>query len=58
MVHLQKLHEKYAKDGLFVFAISMHPDAKVAQGLTKKLGITYPVFDGHGSDLGKQYAYG
>ena len=27
MVHLQKLHDKYAKDGLLVFAIAVHPKA-------------------------------
>jgi hypothetical protein len=58
MVHLQKLHEKYAKDGLLVFAIALHPKEKEAQDLTKKLGVTYPVFQGDGSDLAKQYGFG
>lgn len=58
MVHLQKLHEKYAKDGLQVFAIAMVPDVDEAKKLTKDLGVTYPVFYGYGSDLGKTYAFG
>jgi hypothetical protein len=58
MVHLQKFHERYAKDGLQVFVISMHPDAKEARKLTKELGVTYPVFNGYESDLGRLYAYG
>ena len=58
MVHLQKLHEKYAKDGLQVFTIAMVPDVEEAKKLTKELGVTYPVFFGHGSDLGKTYAFG
>jgi len=58
MVHLQKLHERYAKDGLQVFVVSMHPDVKDAQKLTKELKVNYPVFNGHESDLGKQYAFG
>ena len=58
MVHLQKLHDKYAKDGLLVFAIAVHPKAEKGRELTKELGITYPVFQGAGSDLAKQYAFG
>lgn len=58
MVHLQKLHDRYAKDGLFVFAISMMPDAEAARKLNQELGITFPVFDGNESDLGRQYAFG
>lgn len=58
MVHLQELHEKYADKGLRVFVISMHPDAEQARRLTKDLGVTYPVFNGHDSDFGRQYAYG
>ena len=58
MVHLQKFHERYADDGLLVFAIAMHPDAEQAQQLNRQLGVKYPVFHGHGSDLGRQYAYG
>jgi hypothetical protein len=58
MVHLQKLHEKYGQEGLFVFAISMHPEPEQARALTKELGVTYTVFDGRGSDLGDRYAFG
>jgi hypothetical protein len=58
MVHLQKIHESRGKKGLLVFVISMHPEREVAQRLTRELGVTYPVFDGHGSELGRLYAYG
>jgi peroxiredoxin len=58
MVQLQKLHEKYAKDGLLVFTIALHPQAATAKEVTRSLGLTYPVFEGHGSDLAKQYGYG
>lgn len=58
MVQLQKFHEKYGKDGLLVFTIALHPRPEQAQALTRTLGITYPVLDGHGSDLEKQYGYG
>jgi hypothetical protein len=58
MVHLQKLHERYAKDGLQVFAIAMLPDREKVHQFNKELGITFPVFYGYGSDLGKRYAYG
>jgi hypothetical protein len=58
LVHLKKFHQKYAKDGLFVYAIAMLPDREKVEQLTRKLGITYPVFYGYGSDLGKRYAYG
>jgi len=58
MVHLQKFHDKYADKGLRVFVISMHPNAEEARKLTGELKATYPIFNGHRSDLGKQYAYG
>lgn len=58
MVHLQKFHEKYAKEGLQVFVISMHPERETAVGLAKKMNVTYPLFNGYKSDLGKLYAYG
>jgi len=58
MVHLQEFSNRYAKDGLLVFAISMFPYPGLARKSTKEMRITYPVFDGHGSDVGKQYAYG
>jgi len=58
MVHLQKFHERYAKDGLLVFVISMHPDPAEARRITKELGATFPIFEGHQSDLGRRYAYG
>lgn len=58
MVQLQKLHEKYRKDGLLVFTIALHPRPETARELTRKLGLTYPVFQGHGSDLERRYGYG
>lgn len=58
MVHLQKLHEKYAKDGLQVFTIAMVSDMEDARKQTREMGVTYPVFFGHGSELGKTYAFG
>jgi len=58
MVHLQRFHEQFADKGLLVFVISMHPDPAQARKLTDELKATYPIFDGHGSDLGKHYAYG
>lgn len=58
MVHLQNFHESHAKDGLLVFVIAMHPEQDVAKRLTRELGVTYPVFNGLGSELGRLYAYG
>jgi len=56
MVHLQKLQDKYAKDGLQVFAVALLPNRDKAQKLTKDMEITYPVFNGNGSDLAKRLA--
>jgi hypothetical protein len=58
MVHLQRLHERYARDGLLVFVIAMLPNREGERKLNKELGVTYPVFFGAGSDLGRRYAYG
>jgi hypothetical protein len=58
MVHLQKFHEQYADRGLLVFVVSMHPDADQARKLTADLKATYPIFNGHDTELGKQYAFG
>jgi hypothetical protein len=58
MVHLQKLHERYEKNGLLVFVISMEPDAAKARQWNTELGVTYPVLNGYGSDMGERYAYG
>ncbi len=58
MVQLQKLHEKYGKDGLLVFTVALHPRPEAAKAMTRELGVTYPVFEGHGTDLEKQYGYG
>jgi peroxiredoxin len=58
MAHLQRLHDEYAKDGLLVFAIALHPRPATAKALTRELGVTYPVFEGHGSELGKRYGFG
>jgi hypothetical protein len=58
MGHLQKLNEKYAKDGLLAFAIVIFPNVKQARVIAQNLGVTYPVFNGNESDLSKRYAYG
>jgi peroxiredoxin len=58
MGYLQKLYLQYSKDGLLAFAIGMHPSPEKARELTRQLGVTYPVFNGYGSELGKHYAYG
>ena len=58
MGHLQKLSEKYAKDGLLAFAIVIFPNVKQARVLTQNIGVTYPVFNGNEADLSKRYAYG
>lgn len=58
MVHLQNFHERYGNDGLLVFTIALHPKPETAKALTRELGLTYPIFEGHGSDLEKQYGFG
>jgi hypothetical protein len=58
MVHLQKLHERYADAGLFVYAIAIHPNREAARRLTRELGLTFPIFWGTDSELVKRYAYG
>jgi hypothetical protein len=58
MVHLQDFHERHGDEGLLVFAISMEPDREKARTWNRGLGVTYPVFDGHGSALGERLAYG
>ena len=58
MVHLQRFHDRYGKQGLVVFAISMEQDPGKARNLNRELGVTYPIFDGHGSELGERLAYG
>jgi hypothetical protein len=58
MGHLQKLFQQYSNDGLLAFAIAMHPNPEKARELTQTMGVTYPVFNGQQSDLGKHYAYG
>ena len=58
MVHLQRLHERYGGLGLLVFTISMHDDRAEARRWNEELGVTYPVFHGHGSELGERFAYG
>jgi len=58
MVHLQRFHEQYADKGLLVFIISMHANPEKARKLSDDMKVTYPIFNGTGSDLGKHYAYG
>jgi tRNA(Ile)-lysidine synthase TilS/MesJ len=58
MGHLQKLQEKYGKNGLVVFAIAVNEDLPEIRKLTKEKGWTFAIFNGVGSALAKQYAYG
>ena len=58
MGHLQKLYEKYAKDGLLAFAIVIFPNVRQGRRITQNLGVTYPVFNGNEADISKRYAYG
>ena len=58
MGHLQKLYEKYAKDGLAVFAIAIFPNVKQARVIAQNLGVTYPVFNGNEADVSKRYGFG
>ena len=58
MVHLQKFHETYAKDGLLVFAIAMLDEVDDARATTRERGWSFPIFNGVGSSLGDRFAYG
>lgn len=58
MVHLQRFHEAFEQAGLIVYAICMNPDLDMARERTRELRITYPIFDGKGSEIGDRYAYG
>lgn len=57
-MHLQKFPERYAKDGLQVLVISMHPDPETARTLSAEMKATFPIFEGFKSDLGRQYVFG
>jgi hypothetical protein len=58
MGHLQKLQEKYGKDGLLAFAIAVNEELPEIRKVTKEKGWNYAIFNGVGSVLAKQYAYG
>lgn len=58
MGHLQGFHERYAAKGLQVFVIAMTEELEEARKTTRSKGWTYPIFNGHGSDVGKRYAAG
>lgn len=58
MGHLQRLHERFANEGLLVYTIAVHENAEEARRMTVERGITYPVFVGTRSELAKRYAYG
>jgi hypothetical protein len=58
MGHLQMLHEKYAKDGLQVFAIGVNEELDGIRKITKDKGWSYAIFNGVGSAIAMQYAYG
>ena len=46
MVQLQKLHEKYGKDGLVVLGIARSPMELVAKQTVKRLNLTYGMLKG------------
>ena len=58
MVHLQRFHERYADSGLFVYAIAIHANRESVCQLTRRLGLSYPIFWGTHSELAERYAYG
>ncbi|MDA0768084.1 MAG: hypothetical protein O3A92_14840 [Verrucomicrobia bacterium] len=58
MVHLQKFHERYAADGLFVYTIAMLEERDKVQEITRELAVTFPIFWGVGSELGDRFAFG
>jgi len=58
MGHLQKLREKYQKDGLQVFAIGVNEELDEIRKVTREKKWTYAIFNGVGSALATQYAYG
>jgi len=58
MVNLQRFHEQFAHKGLLVFVIAMHPNPETARKLSDEMKVTYPIFNGTGSDLGKHYTHG
>lgn len=58
MGHLQRFHEKYAKDGLQVFVIAMQDEADEARKTTREKGWSFPILNGLGSAIGEKYAYG
>ena len=58
MGHLQRFHERYAKEGLQVFVIAMKDELDEARKTTKEKAWTYPIFNGVGSEIGKRLAVG
>lgn len=58
MGHLQEFHEKYGREGLLVFAIGVNEVIAEIRRITKEKGWTFAIFNGVGSALVKQYAYG
>ena len=58
MGHLQKFHERYAKEGLLVFAVGVNEDLAQIRKTTVDKKWTFAIFNGVGSALAKQYAYG
>jgi len=46
MVQLQKLHEKYGKEGLVVLGIARSPMESVAKQTVKRLNLTYGMLKG------------
>jgi hypothetical protein len=51
------MHEKYQSQGLLTLAISLHRKPEHARRQTSKLGVTFPVANGFGSKLDRDYGY-
>jgi hypothetical protein len=58
MGHLQKLQENYGRAGLLAFAIAVNEELPEIRKVTKEKGWKFAIFNGVGSALAKQYAYG
>lgn len=58
MAALQRIHESLAPRGTLVFVVAMQEDADASRRWVREHGITYPVLQGFGSEIGARYAYG
>ncbi|MBW3595710.1 MAG: redoxin domain-containing protein [Planctomycetes bacterium] len=55
MVHLQKVYERYRDKGLLVLGISLDRQPERARRRTRELSVDYPVANGSGSALERDY---